>query len=160
MSLVRISHGVHNGHVHVSGEIKLTRLTMPFSYKVPVEQEFNHEAHLAEIEVKGQVWEARVDAFTSLRGTTPTPGVTALDCTMYPDSVNDWRLVCVFEVQGQRNEIRLRSTHPATLADVATLTALLAQRAVAVVAASSHAGGHTEKLNAIAHKLQAQVAGL
>ena len=162
--IVQLGHSVRNGNVHVHGRMQLKRLVLPFSYKVPANVPFDHDAHLASLEAKGRVWEEKVDQFTAWRdlGTDKVGAhvVTIIDCTMYPESANDWRLLCIFESEGQRHEIRLRYNHPALAMDIAALKTLVAQRASSSVASAAHASVHKERLNAIAQRVQAEAPGV
>jgi hypothetical protein len=131
-ALIRLRYRPTLTHLRVGGVMRLRSCMLPFHYHVPLEKtDFDHDAKLNDIEARGLAWEDKLSELGKLRGwegEIDGHTVKVLDCTIYPVTVDNWMVTCVFVSGGQQHRLDLEYVHPAhapTLDDLKTRISLL-----------------------------------
>ena len=158
MKLRELSSRITKNHVHVRGIMHLSRMHLPFSYKVSLDEDFDHDKRLKEIEQKGKTWEKRIGEFTGWRDqkheTINGTDVHITDCTLYPDDGGYWFLHCSVIIGGERHDFQFRYEDPKDAMSLDELKQIVGAKIAVEKAKKDKAQGHKGKLNAIARQIQ------
>ncbi len=160
-TLTTIGYGrSRTGGLHVKGLMKLSTLTLPFEYHTdPTATSVDHDAILTAIEERGNEWEARHPEFLAFEGKEHA-GAVIVDCRLYPESHDDWHLVCHFTVDGVLHTVEERYATPNAAPPLSILQDKVAAIAAEKATQAGNMTAHAQELEATLDQLgqkQAQV---
>ena len=160
-AIIRLRYRTSLLHLHVGGVMRLERLMMPFHYTVPLEKrDFDHQAKLDDIESRGLAWETKLQELAVLRGWKGElhgVDVKVTDVTMYPESPDHWKVVCVFIVAGKTERIELSYQHPGHALSSDALRAKIDSVAATHGTRLEHVKAHMEGLSVLDNLAKATV---
>lgn len=164
MKLATLKHKAEKNKVKVRGTMKLKNMYFPFNYQVPHDQDFDHDAHIKDLEKKALKWEKHVERLSawadkkSEKITHKRSGVeidvTIHDCTLIPEASDDWRLFCKVEIEGEMHRFNFHYKDPDDAMSLAQLKDIIAAAVEEHAVVKENLGKHKEKLDALASEAQ------
>jgi hypothetical protein len=159
-----LKHRAEKNRVRVRGTMKLNNMYFPFNYQVPHDQDFDHDAHIKDLEKKALKWEKQVERLNgwAAMGTAKIKNkktdldidVTIHDCTLIPEASDDWRLFCKVEIEGEMHRFNFHYKDPDDAMSLAQLQDIIAAAVEEHAVVLENLGKHKEKLDALASEAQ------
>jgi hypothetical protein len=164
MKLTKLKYKAERKHVDVKGVMQLDSAQLPFKYKVMVDEDFDHDAYLKDLEKIGRKWENKLDKFAEWACKRSDKikkkggddiDIFIHDCTLMPSARDDWHLFCKVEVGDKIHRFSFHYKDPDDVMSLNELKDAIAAAVDETVAEDDKVKKHKEKLDVLAGEVQA-----